>query len=73
MANPPLGQLYRHYKGGLYRFLFEVTHTENHEPMVVYVAVEPPHPRWVRPRSMFFENVDVPGYGVVPRFTPIEE
>jgi hypothetical protein len=33
---PEPGWRYRHYKGGLYEFLFMSTHTETGEPMVVY-------------------------------------
>ncbi|NEX93167.1 DUF1653 domain-containing protein [Caulobacter sp. 17J65-9] len=46
---------HRHYKGGLYRFLFEARHSETEETMVVYEHLWP-HARapWVRPAELFY-------------------
>jgi hypothetical protein len=45
--------LYKHYKGGIYKILHYGTHTETGERMVVY---KQPNGAsiWVRPASMFF-------------------
>jgi hypothetical protein len=58
--------LYKHYKGGIYKILHYGTHTETGERMVVY---KQPNGAsiWVRPASMFFENVLVDGISQ-PRF-----
>lgn len=52
-------RLFRHYKGGLYRFIAEATHTETGEQVVVYEHLWPnPHGVYVRPAEMFFGNAD---------------
>jgi len=64
-ANPPLALpdgdpqpgVYRHYKGGLYRVLGLVRHSETREVMVLYRALYGTHGLWVRPRAMFLEAV----------------
>lgn len=33
---PIPGRLYKHYKGGLYEFMFMSTHSETGEPLVIY-------------------------------------
>jgi hypothetical protein len=64
--------LYRHYKGGLYRTLFEDSkHSESQEEMVVYMSVETGKV-WVRPAGMFFEMVAT-AKGWVPRFSEVHE
>lgn len=57
---------HRHYKGGLYRALFEATHTETDEVFVVYEACAS-GTKWMRPKPMFYGSLDD---GTV-RFTPI--
>lgn len=53
--------IYRHYKGGKYRILNEVKDSETQEEMVVYVDLNDEKKIWVRPKKMFFENVEVNG------------
>ncbi len=50
------GEVYRHYKGGIYRLLFKgVLHTENKELGVVYEHLHPNPPGvYFRPQDMFF-------------------
>lgn len=36
---PIPGVLYKHYKGGIYEFLFMTTHTETKEVLVIYKSV----------------------------------
>lgn len=48
---------YRHFKGGEYEVLAVATHSETHEPMVVYRPLYNDTGWWVRPLSMFVEMV----------------
>ncbi|MGZ5201482.1 MAG: DUF1653 domain-containing protein [Telluria sp.] len=59
---------YRHYKGGLYEFVCEATLESDHTPLIVYRAAN--GTVWVRPKSVFFELVEVGGKQV-PRFAPV--
>jgi Uncharacterized protein conserved in bacteria len=59
--------IYRHYKGKEYRVLFVARHSESGEEMVVYQALYGEQGLWVRPLSMFREQVSVDGR-LVPRF-----
>ncbi len=63
---------YRHFKGNLYEVLFVATHSETMEPMVVYRALYGEGGIWVRPASMWQEQVERDGYSG-PRFYPVEE
>ena len=62
---PPLIEtppgLYRHYKGGQYRVLGTVRHSESLEPMTLYQALYGQQGLWVRPAAMFGESVHVDG------------
>ena len=61
---------YQHYKGGIYTVLTtRATHTETNERVVVYRNEE--GGVFVRPRDMFFEDVEVDGV-MVPRFKEIK-
>ncbi len=61
---------YRHYKGGEYRLLGVVRHSETLEPLVLYRPLYGDRGDWVRPHAMFFETVLIDGV-VRPRFEPI--
>lgn len=63
---------FRHFKGGLYEYICEARHSETDEKMVVYRPLYNDSGVWVRPKSMFFEYVNVNG-AKVPRFTEIFE
>ena len=63
---------YRHFKGNLYEVLFVATHSETMEPMVVYRALYGEGGIWVRPASMWQEQVERDGYSG-PRLYPVEE
>ena len=63
--------LYQHYKGPKYRVLGVARHSENEELVVVYQALYGEGGLWVRPLSMFNEQVEVNGTPV-PRFALIE-
>lgn len=53
--------LYRHYKGNDYRVSGVARHTESEEFLVVYQALYGEGGLWVRPLSMFIEQVEVDG------------
>lgn len=58
---------YRHFKGKEYELLEIATHSETLEQMVVYRALYGDRGIWVRPASMWSENVEKDGYSG-PRF-----
>lgn len=61
---------YRHYKGQHYEVIGTALHSETKQAFVVYRALYGEGNLWVRPRSMFLENVEVDGVNV-PRFSPV--
>lgn len=54
---------YQHYKGGLYRVLGIVKHSETLEDLVLYEALykNSISTQWVRPLSMFEELIEIDG------------
>ncbi len=66
------GGIYRHYKGKLYRLERIVRHSETLEELVFYTALyeNALGNFWVRPKEMFFEEIEVAGEKV-PRFAYI--
>ncbi|MES2625775.1 MAG: DUF1653 domain-containing protein [Pseudomonadota bacterium] len=69
MSSIPLG-LYRHYKGKHYSVLGFARHSETREEMVLYVPLYGDGGYWVRPLTMFTENVTYEGKEL-PRFAYI--
>jgi len=63
---------YRHFKGGEYEVIGLATHSESHEPMVVYRPLYGAGGMWVRPLAMFVESVLHEGR-TVPRFAPMPD
>jgi hypothetical protein len=68
---------YQHYKGNYYQVIDVAHHSETLEELVVYRALYDspdfgPDSLWVRPKTMFQENVIVAGK-TVPRFKFITE
>ena len=63
---------YRHFKGMEYEVLGIARHSETEEPMVVYRALYGEHGLWVRPLSMWNEEVCREDYQG-PRFIYIGE
>ena len=63
---------YRHFKGNEYELIGVARHSETLEPMVVYRALYGDSGLWVRPASMWTEQVDRDGYKG-PRFQYIGE
>ncbi len=62
--------IYQHFKGMKYKVLGLVKHSETLEDLVLYEALYDNKlgKLWVRPKDMFFEEVEVEGRKV-PRFT----
>lgn len=67
------GIFYRHSKSGnLYEYLGETSNSENpDEILVTYKALYGDGRIWTRPKSMFFEDVEIDGV-TVPRFIKLE-
>lgn len=63
---------YRHFKGNYYQVIGMALHSETREEMVVYRALYGEHGLWVRPASMFVEEIDRDGYRG-PRFKRVNE
>lgn len=63
--------IYRHYKGKYYRVLCTAIHSETLEMMVVYQALYGAGETWVRPLSMWHEEVQLDGQWM-PRFQKTE-
>ena len=66
-----IGKRYKHFKGKDYLVLHVAKHSETLEDMVVYQALYGERGIWVRPLSMFLEQVEVNGK-MVNRFQEIE-
>ena len=60
--------LYKHYKGMHYEVVGTVRHSESLEPMTLYRALYGERGLWVRPATMFNEEVVIKGIRQ-PRFT----
>ena len=63
---------YRHFKGNEYEVLYLATHSETMEPMVVYRALYGERGVWVRPASMWNEEIIRDGKRI-RRFSRVEE
>ena len=63
---------YRHYKGNDYRVLGVAQHTETGEHVVVYQALYGERGLWVRPHTMFCEQVNLAGR-LQPRFAFVSQ
>ena len=55
---------YRHYKGGIYEVVAIARHSETLEDMVVYRALYGEGDVWVRPLSIWLEQVEINGSAV---------
>lgn len=54
-----LNGVYQHYKGYMYKVLAVGRHSENLEEFVVYQALYGDEDVWVRPITLFLENVTI--------------
>ncbi|MDE6387654.1 MAG: DUF1653 domain-containing protein [Lachnospiraceae bacterium] len=57
-ANPKPQEMYRHFKGNIYQIRCLARHSETRELMVVYQAMYDTFQIYVRPLTMFMEEVD---------------
>ncbi|MBR5520749.1 MAG: DUF1653 domain-containing protein [Oscillospiraceae bacterium] len=64
--------IYRHFKGNMYKVLYNARHSETMEEMVVYQALYGEMGIWVRPAAMFRETVTREGK-TFPRFEFIKD
>ncbi len=69
LPETPTGR-YRHYKGNEYEVVGVVRHSETLEPLVLYRPLYNDSGLWVRPWTMFFEEVEVDGVRL-PRFARV--
>ncbi|MEO2091554.1 MAG: DUF1653 domain-containing protein [Gemmataceae bacterium] len=67
MSEPLRPGRYRHFKGNEYEVIGVATHSETHEPLVVYRPLYGEGGLWVRPLAMFTETVTRDGQ-TFPRF-----
>ena len=66
-----VGSLYEHYKGLRYKIIGVARHSETLEEFVVYQALYGEGGMWVRPLTMFLENVVINGQPH-PRFKLVQ-
>jgi hypothetical protein len=64
--------MFRHYKGSIYRVNMIAKHTENEENLVIYHDIRKPEQIWARPITMFNEYVEIDGDNKL-RFESIAE
>lgn len=62
---------YRHYNNKDYEVIGTALHSETLEEMVLYKALYDDGQLWVRPLSMFLEEVEINGQ-MMPRFKYLE-
>lgn len=65
--------IYRHYKGNTYEVIGIANHSETLDKLVVYRSIKNENEIWVRPISMWNEEVVLSDGSKVLRFTLIEE
>ncbi|BBB26423.1 DUF1653 domain-containing protein [Amphritea japonica] len=64
--------LYKHYKGSEYRVLHLARHSETEEWLVVYQQCYGDEAVWVRPLTMFTEQVTISPGNRGPRFALVK-
>ncbi len=64
-------RFFRHFKGGMYKYIHSAYDSETQERMVVYQALYGEEAYWIRPEKMFFEQITRDGR-TFNRFTEID-
>lgn len=64
--------IYEHYKGNKYLVLDTARHSETEELLVLYKTMYGDEDLWVRPYTMFFEEITIDSQ-TIPRFKYIGE
>ena len=64
--------VYKHHKGNLYEVIDVARHSETEEEHVVYRTLYGDHSLWIRPLSMFDEDIERDGK-TIKRFEFVEE
>ena len=55
---PKKDEIYRHFKGNIYKVIDIVNDSETLEKIVIYEALYGEHTKWARPYKMFISEVD---------------
>lgn len=66
-------RIYKHYKKGFYKVIGIAKLEETKEKHVIYRALYGEKELWIRPLSIFKENVTLENKKVVPRFKLIKK
>ncbi len=70
IAQPKIGEIYRHFKGRMYAIVQIARHSETLELYVVYESLDGNH-TWIRPLNMFCEHIEKDGKKI-QRFTRVQ-
>jgi len=65
-CNIIIGEIYKHYKGGLYQIMSIAKHTESLDRLIIYKCLKSNNV-WARPYGNFISNIYIDGY-VTRRF-----
>ena len=67
--------IYKHFKGGLYRYITDATlewcPEDPNAHVIIYESFDDEKRRWVRPKHEFFGSIDVDGKPT-KRFTKVD-